>query len=100
VARRLREFGIRIALGARRDDIFRIVLQQGLGLVSSGCVLGVILATAIAHVLSGFLLGVPALDPAILAGAVALFMSVGLAACYGPARRATNVDPLTTLRCD
>jgi putative ABC transport system permease protein len=100
VARRLREFGIRIALGARRDDIFRIVLQQGIGLVSSGCVLGVILATAIAHVLSGFLLGVPALDPAILAGAVALFLSVGLAACYGPARRATNVDPLTTLRCD
>jgi putative ABC transport system permease protein len=100
VTRRLREFGIRVALGARRSDILRIVLRQGLGLTLCGCAIGVILAAGAAQVLASFLLGVPVLDPATFAGAVALFVVVGLGACYGPARRATGLDPLSVLRCD
>jgi predicted permease len=100
VARRLREFGIRVALGARRSDIFRIVLRQGLGLTFAGCAIGVVLAAAVAHLLSIFLLGVPVLDPLAFAGAVTLFVVAGLGACYGPARRATGLDPLSALRCD
>jgi len=100
VTRRLREFGIRVALGARRSDIFRIVLRQGLGLTFAGCAIGVILAAAVAHLLSIFLLGVPVLDPLAFAGAVTLFVVAGLGASYGPARRATGTDPLSVLRCD
>ena len=100
VTRRLREFGIRVALGARRADILRIVLRQGLGLTFAGCAIGVMLAGALAHLLSIFLLGVPVLDPLTFAGAVTLFVLVGLGACYGPARRATGLNPLSVLRCD
>ncbi len=100
VTRRLREFGIRVALGARRGDILRIVLRQGLGLTLWGCAIGVILAAAVAHVLTIFLLGMPVLDPATFVGAVTLFVVVGLGACLGPARRATGTDPLSVLRCD
>ena len=100
VTRRLREFGIRVALGARRADILRIVLRQGLGLTFAGCAIGVMLAGALAHLLTVFLMGVPVLDPLTFAGAVTLFVLVGLGACYGPARRATGLDPLSVLRCD
>ena len=100
VTRRLREFGIRVALGARRGDILRIVLRQGLGLTLWGCAIGVILAAAVARLLTIFLLGMPVLDPATFLGAVTLFVVVGLGACYGPARRATGTDPLSVLRCD
>jgi len=62
VARREREFGIRTALGAMRSEILRLVLRQGLGPVVCGCVMGVLLAAAVARVLGGFLLGLPALD--------------------------------------
>jgi predicted permease len=100
VTRRLREFAIRIALGARRADIVRIVLRQGLGLTVIGCVVGVMLAGAAAGVLSTFLLGIPALDPTAFGGAVALFATAGAAACYGPLRRATGIDLVASLRCD
>ena len=100
VTRRLREFGIRVALGARSADILRIVLRQGMALTLCGCGIGVVLAGALAHLLGIFLLGVPALDPLTFAGSVALFVLVALAACYGPARRAMGTDPLSVLRCD
>jgi predicted permease len=100
VSRRLREFGIRVALGARPVDILSIVLRQGLGMTLSGCAIGVLLGAGAAQVLAGFLLGVPALDFVTFASAVVLSATVGLAACYGPARRATGVNPLAVLRCD
>jgi len=100
VARRTREFGIRIALGAERRDVLRMVLRQGLGLIAGGCAVGLSLGAGAGHVLSGFLFGVPPLDPAVFAAAAASSVAVGLAACYGPARRATRVDPMSALRCE
>ena len=98
VSRRMREFGIRIALGAQRRDVLRIVLRQGLWLTTTGCTIGLILAAAAAQALTSFLVGLSPLDPVMFAGAAALFVAVGLAACYGPARRATSLDPLAALR--
>jgi predicted permease len=98
VARRTREFGIRIALGARRADIVGMVLGQGLWLTGIGSAIGLVLAAGAGQVIVVFLFGVPPIDPVIFGGAAALFTAIGLAACYGPARRATNVDPLAALR--
>jgi predicted permease len=97
---RAREFGIRAALGAKRSDIVGMVLRQGLSLTVIGCAIGLALGALVGRVLGGFLFGVPALDPVAFGGAAALFAAIGLAACYGPARRATTVDPLVTLRRD
>ena len=77
-----------------------MVLRQGMGLTLCGCAIGVVFAGALANVLGIFLLGVPALDPLTVSGSVTLFVLVALAACYGPARRATGTDPLSVLRCD
>jgi predicted permease len=98
VTRRMRELGIRIALGATGADIVRMVLRQGLTLIVVGCALGLGLGAAVGRLLTGFLFGVPPLDPLTFSGAAALFAAIGLAACYGPARRATKVDPLMALR--
>ena len=98
VSRRMREFGIRIALGAQRRDVLRIVLRQGLGLTIAGCTIGLVLAAAAAQVLTSVLLGLSPLDPVTFAGTAVLFMAVGLAACYGPARRAMSFDPVIALR--
>ena len=98
VTRRLREFGIRLALGARRSDIVRMVVAQGTWLTAIGCAIGLTLAALAAQLLSVFLFGVPPLDPLTFVGAAVLFAVVGLVACYGPARRATTVDPLIALR--
>jgi predicted permease len=98
VTRRTREFGIRLALGATRGDIVRMVLQQGMSLTIIGCAMGLLLGAAAAQVLAGFLFGLPPLDWLTFGGSAALFAAIGMAACYGPARRATNVDPLAALR--
>ncbi len=98
VACRSREFGIRLALGATRGDILRLVLRQGAWLMAIGCAIGLMLGAGAGTILTGFLFGLPPLDPITFIGAAALFAAIGLAASYGPARRATSVDPLTTLR--
>ncbi len=98
VACRLREFGIRLALGATRGDILRLVLRQGAWLITIGCAIGLTLGAGAGKILTGFLFGLPPLDPITFIGAAVLFAAIGLVACYGPARRATSVDPLTTLR--
>ncbi len=98
VTRRTREFGIRIALGAQRADIIGMVLGQGLWLTAVGSAIGLALAAGASQALAVFLFGVSPIDPVIFGGAAALFTAIGLAACYGPARRATNVDPLVALR--
>jgi len=98
VARRTREIGIRMALGAQRADVVRMVLQQGVWLAIIGSAIGLVLAAGASRALVVFLFGIPPLDPLIFGGAAAIFALVGLAACYVPARRATRIDPLTALR--
>jgi putative ABC transport system permease protein len=98
VACRLREFGIRLALGATRADIIRLVLWQGLSLTTIGCAIGLTLGVGAGKIFAGFLFGLPPLDPVTFIGAAALFATIGLIACYAPARRATKADPLATLR--
>jgi putative ABC transport system permease protein len=100
VARRTREIGIRMALGAQRSAVVVMVLRQGIWLAVIGSAIGLLLAAGASRVLVGFLFGIPSLDPIIFGGAAALFALVAFAACYVPARRATRIDPLTALRCE
>jgi predicted permease len=98
VARRTREIGIRIALGAKRADIVGMVLGQGMSLAIIGSALGLLLAAAAGRLLAAFLLGVAPIDPVTFLGAALLFALIGLAACYVPARRATKIDAMEALR--
>ena len=97
---RTREMGVRIAMGARAQDITRLIVGEGMSLVGLGLALGLIASATIARALSSFLYGVTPLDPLTLGSAVTLLCTVALAACYLPARRATRVDPLTVLKSD
>jgi predicted permease len=98
VARRTREIGIRIALGARRADIIRMVLRESLSLTLIGSATGLLIAAAISRVLAGFLFGVQPIDPVTFTGTTVLFVTVGLAACYAPVRRAVRIDPTQAIR--
>jgi putative ABC transport system permease protein len=98
--RRTREIGIRMALGARADDVVRMMLVQGLRVVSAGLVAGVAAALVATRALSSLLFGVEPTDPATLAAVVALLGGVALLACYLPARRATTGDPVTSLKLE
>jgi putative ABC transport system permease protein len=100
VARRTREIGIRMALGARRGQVLALVLREGARLVGVGMVIGLALATAGARLLTSVLYGVAPTDLLTLSGVALLFGAVALLACYLPARRATRVDPLAALRQD
>jgi ABC-type antimicrobial peptide transport system permease subunit len=98
VARRTREIGIRIALGARRVDVIGMILREGVSLTLIGSGVGLIVAAAISRALAGFLFGIPPIDPLTFTGTTVLFVAIGLAACYVPARRATRVDAMESLR--
>jgi len=98
VGQRSREIGIRMALGARRTDVLRMVLGKGLGLIGSGVVAGTAVSLAATRVLSHQLFGIAPHDPATLGAVVAVVTFVGFVASYGPARRATRVDPMVALR--
>jgi ABC-type antimicrobial peptide transport system permease subunit len=100
VERRSREVGIRMALGARRDQVLRMVVVQGLGLTALGIGLGVGGAALLARQLEGMLYGVGPTDPVVFAGVPILLLVVALLACYLPARRATHVDPMVALRSE
>jgi predicted permease len=98
VTRRTREIGIRLAMGAQRSDVVRMVLRHGMSLVVIGSVIGVVLAAAASRLLVRLLFGVPPLDPVSFGGALVLFAAVGLTACYVPVRRATRINAVEALR--
>ena len=98
VAQRTQEIGVRMALGAQRRDVLRMILGQGLALTFVGIAFGVAGALAVARVLSTLLYGTSATDPLTFAAVGATLSAVALVACYVPARRAMRVDPMVALR--
>jgi putative ABC transport system permease protein len=100
VGSRVREIGIRMALGANRADVLRQTVGQGVLLLGLGTAIGLGVALAISRVLSSVLFGVSPTDPWLFLAAFAVLAAVTLLACYLPARRAARVDPLVVLRCE
>jgi len=100
VNRRTREIGVRLAFGARRDTILRMVVGDALRLTAVALVVGVPLSLAVGYSLRAFLFGVTPTDPAALAGACLVLTIATLLAAYIPARRAAAVDPIVALRCE
>jgi predicted permease len=98
VSQRTHEIGIRIALGASKRDIFRLVVGHGMILSIVGVAIGVAASLALTHLLSSLLYGVSSTDPATFTSVVMLLLTVALLACSVPARRATRVDPMNALR--
>ena len=98
VGQRTREIGIRMALGAQRTDVLRIILREGLSMTLAGLGAGLIAALAFTRLLRTLLYGVSTTDPLALGGVALLFAVVAVAACYIPARRAMRVDPVIALR--
>jgi predicted permease len=98
VKQSVREFGIRLALGATPNDVVALVLRRGIVLIASGLLLGMGASILLTRVLAGVLYGVKAIDaPAVFVAALSL-AGIGLAACYAPARKAAAVDPMLVLR--
>jgi putative ABC transport system permease protein len=98
VARRTSEFGMRMALGATRASVLRLVLKQGVALAALGLVIGLAGALALSRSLSSLLFGVAATDPLSFAAVSIVLLLVGVLASYIPARRATKTDPMVALR--
>jgi putative ABC transport system permease protein len=100
VTQRLPEFGVRLALGAQPGDVLRMVLRQGMTMVTIGVIIGIALAVPSSAALRSQLFGIGPGDPLTLAGAALLLIAVALLACYVPARRGAVVDPMQTLRAE
>jgi len=98
VSQRTRELGIRLALGAQRRDIFKLIIGQGLVLTLIGVGVGLGVSLAVTQLLSSWLFGISATDPLTFAGVSVFLIAVAALACYLPARRATKVDPMVALR--
>jgi putative ABC transport system permease protein len=98
VSQRTRELGIRVALGATRDKIVRLVIREGVWLAGVGVVLGIFASLALTRALASLMFGVGKLDPVTLVVAPVTLMGAALIGCYLPARRAANVDPVIAMR--
>jgi predicted permease len=98
VARRTKEFGLRMVLGAQGGDVLGLVMKQGAGMVVIGLAAGLLTAFLLTRLIASLLFGVAPTDAATFASVTVLLAAVALAACYIPARRATRVDPMQTLR--
>jgi putative ABC transport system permease protein len=98
VSQRAHEMGVRMALGAQRRDVLRLVLRDGMALTGAGLVLGMLLGSEVGVTIKDFLFGVSLSDPTIYVTIGMLLSAVALLACWIPARRATRVDPMEILR--
>jgi putative ABC transport system permease protein len=98
VTQRIREIGIRVALGAQRRDVLSIVMRSGAAPVLGGLVAGLGLAIAVSFVMEAILFGLSPRDPLTFAGAALLLFAAALGAIWLPARRAAALDPVTSLR--
>jgi ABC-type antimicrobial peptide transport system permease subunit len=100
VNQRTTEIGVRMALGAPRSSVVRMIVQQGLTPVTLGLAAGLVLALAMTRVVAQMLFGVEATDPMTYAAVVAVLAAVAAMACLAPARRAAAIDPMQALRAD
>jgi putative ABC transport system permease protein len=98
VSQRTHEIGVRIAVGARRHDVLKLVIAQGVRLAAVGLAAGVLGALTLTRLMRSLLFAVTANDPATFAAVALLMMGVVLVACFVPARRAMKVDPMVALR--
>jgi ABC-type antimicrobial peptide transport system permease subunit len=99
-SRRVKEIGIRMALGAQPKEVLRLILRQGLGVIAAGSTAGVVASFFVTRLLAKLLFGVRAADPLTLASVVVGLSLIAFAAIYVPARRAARTDPVGALRCE
>jgi putative ABC transport system permease protein len=95
---RTHEIGIRMALGAKRQDVLRMILGEAAKMAFLGVAIGLVVSFALARLMAKLLFGVSPHDPVTLAGVASLLVLIALTACYIPAHRATKVDPMVALR--
>jgi ABC-type antimicrobial peptide transport system permease subunit len=98
VTRRANEIGIRLAMGASRSGVLRLVIGEAVWLIGAGLLIGTAMGLGAANAARSLLFGLQPSDPITIAGAVALLAAIGLIASYLPARRASRVDPMNVLR--
>jgi len=98
VGERTREIGVRLAMGAKRENILSMILRRAAGLTAAGVGVGLLLAFALAHLVANLLRGVRPDDPAVFAGITAIIAAVALGSSWLPARRAARIDPMAALR--
>jgi putative ABC transport system permease protein len=98
VGERTREIGVRLAMGARREDVLRMILRRAAMLTGTGLAVGLLLAFGLAHGVANLLFGVSPNDPAVFASIAAAIAAIALISSWIPARRAASVDPIVALR--
>jgi putative ABC transport system permease protein len=98
VSLKTHEIGIRMALGAQRKDVLSMVLKKGLALIITGTMTGLVLSLAMTRLMASQIWGISTTDPWTFSAVAAVILAVGLAACLFPARRASQVDPMVSLR--